>query len=426
MTTKAVLDALKKANRRFAQAYPGDPSGRQAVHTVYGGAHLFSSGIVDKLGAKAMETMHKFAPTPAALATALTGSSANQELWAKVHSRVTEKLRAEPVEDFRIDFEDGYGNRSDSEEDSHAASVAKCLAAETLHGKIPPFIGIRIKPFNEACVKRGRQTLEIFLNTLLAETKGKLPGGFVVTLPKITIPEQAKALVALLVEIERKNKLRAGTLKFEFMVETTQSILNENGECPLRHFVEAGAGRCVAAHFGTYDYTAGNNITAAHQSMAHPSCDFAKQMMKVALSGTGILLSDGATNVMPVGDEKTVHRAWRMSYEQIHHSLVTGFYQGWDLHPAQLPVRYATIYSFFLESLTPATERLRGFVDKAARATLLGDVFDDAATGQGLLNFFLRGLSCGALTDTEAKATGLTPAELETRSFLKILEGRRS
>ena len=181
----------------------------------------------------------------------------------------------------------------------------------------------------------------------------------------------------------------------------------------------------MAAHFGTYDYTAGSNITASYQAMNHSVCDFAKHMMKAALTGTGVTLSDGATNVMPIGSVEVVHRAWKLSHSHIRHSLINGFYQGWDLHPAQLPIRYATVFSFFQESLEPTTQRLKLFVEKAARATLLGDVFDDAATGQGLLNFFLRGLSCGAITQDEALATGLSLKEIQSRSFLKILEGRK-
>jgi len=55
---------------------------------------------------------------------------------------------------------------------------------------------------------------------------------------------------------------------------------------------------------------------------------------------------------------------------------------------------------------------------------MLGTIFDDAATGQGLLNFFLRGVNCGALTEGEALATGLTLEELRGRSFVKILKAR--
>lgn len=422
---KSIIEELSAANARFEKVYPGESTGRQAVHTVYGGAHLFSAGLAKKLGQSALKALEENAPDGKALAKALGEAGADENLWRVVHERVVGKLKREPVEDFRIDFEDGYGNRSDEEEDGHAASVAKVVAEEWKAKALPAFSGIRIKPFSRPCFARSHRTLDIFLNSLLEGTGGEIPEGFVVTLPKVTRPEQTRALAESLTIIEKANGLKQGTLKFEFMVEMTQSILDENGHCPLRAYAEAGEGRCVAAHFGTYDYTAGNGITAAYQSMNHPACDFAKQMMKVALSGTGLLLSDGATNVMPVGNRDTVHRAWKLSYDHIRHSLRCGFYQGWDLHPAQLPVRYAAMYAFFLEALTPATERLSGFIDKAARATLLGDVFDDAATGQGLLNFFLRGLSWGALTEAEAKATGLTLKELHSRSFLAILDGRK-
>jgi hypothetical protein len=54
-------------------------------------------------------------------------------------------------------------------------------------------------------------------------------------------------------------------------------------------------------------------------------------------------------------------------------------------------------------------------------------VFDDAATGQGLLNYFLRAINCGALTETEAtERSGLTVAELRSGSFVKILNNRQS
>jgi hypothetical protein len=270
-----------------------------------------------------------------------------------------------------------------------------------------------------------------------------LPDNFVVTLPKITIPEQVSALVALLARLEKHTGLAEGSLKFEMMIETTQSIINHQGQINLPLLLAAAEGRCVAAHFGTYDYTAGCNITAAHQHMLHPACDFAKSMMQVSFAGTGIWLSDGATNIMPVAphrpseggaltpqqieeNRQVVHRAWRLHYNHIQHSLINAFYQGWDLHPAQLPTRYAAVYAFFLESLEAASERLKNFVEKAAKATLVGDVFDDAATGQGLLNYFLRAINCGAITEAEAiELSGLTLPELRSASFVKILKNRQ-
>lgn len=421
---RSIREPLTRANDAFTRAYPGELTTRQPVHTVYGGAQIFKADTAAKMSAVALRVFAQHASTGRTLARAVEAEPS--AMWDVVHARVIEKLKREAVEDFRIDFEDGYGVRPDTEEDGHARSTAQEVARGLKEKTLPPFIGIRLKPFNEPNVARSLRTLDLFVTTLLQATGGTLPPGFVITLPKVTDLEQCRALTRALTLLEKANHLPHGTLTFELMVETPQSILDHRGQSPLRSFVEAGEGRCTGAHFGTYDYTAGCSITAAHQTMANPVCDFAKHVMQVSLAGMPVFLSDGATNIMPVGDdEAAVHAAWRVSYQHIRHSLITGYYQGWDLHPAQLPIRYATVYAFFLEALEPASQRLKGFMEKAARATLLGDVFDDAATGQGLLNFFLRGISCGAISEDEARATGLTLEEIRSRSFLKILQDRK-
>ncbi|PYQ28443.1 MAG: phosphoenolpyruvate kinase [Acidobacteria bacterium] len=402
--------------------FPGNAGERQPVHTVYGGAQLFKSDTTRKLGEKARSILDEQGVDPFTFARAIDIADVHAE---RIWQRVVEKLAREPVEDFRIDFEDGYGNRPDDEEDRDAERCAREVATGMREGTLPPFIGIRIKPFSSELMRRSLRTLDIFLTTLLGESNGKLPSGFVVTLPKIQLPEQVTLLVDIFDAIEPKLGLAANTLRLEFMIETTQSILSERGESNLPRFLDAARGRAVAAHFGTYDYTASCNITASEQRMDHPACDFARHMMQIAYAGTGIWLSDGATNVLPIGDRDTIHRAWKLHVDHIRHSLINAYYQGWDLHPAQLPTRYAAIYSFFLEGLAAATERLRNFMQKAGQATLVGDVFDDAATGQGLLNYFIRGINSGALTEEEALATGLTIDELRSRSFVKILQGRR-
>jgi citrate lyase beta subunit len=436
-----VFTRLSGANLDFARRYPGDSGLRQPVHVVYGGAHLFRSDAAAKLGTIALRALEEYAPTPADLAEA---AGLPETLASTIWSRVAEKLRREPVEDFRADFEDGYGNRPNAEEDGHAESAAREMAQGMAASTLPAFIGIRIKPFNEELRDRSVRTLDLFLTTLVRESGGRLPEGFVVTLPKVTIPEQVTALADLFDLFEPALSLPSGSLRMEIMIETPQSILNERGVSNLPLFAEAARGRCVAAHFGTYDYTASSNITAAWQSMTHPVCDFAKHMMKVAYAGTGLWISDGATNVLPVPphraakegpaltpaqieENRTVmHRAWRLHHDHVRHSLIGGFYQGWDLHPAQLVTRYAAVYEFFLEGLDAASDRLSNFVRKAAQATLVGDVFDDAATGQGLLNYFLRAVNCGAITEEEAlERSGLTLEELRGRSFVKILENRR-
>jgi citrate lyase beta subunit len=418
----ALLDALDKGNIRTAERFPGDSPARQPVHTVYGGAHLFTADAAQKLGASALKALHDHAPDAATLSAAL---GLDRALADRIYPRIVDKLTREPVEDYRIDFEDGFGNRPDEEEDRVAKSAADEAAAGLAARSLPPGIGIRIKPLNEELKHRSLRTFDLFLTRLIEKTNGVLPRNFVVTLPKITSPEQVAALASACDAFEYWRELPKDTLRFELMVETTQSIVGPNGTVALPRLISEGNGRIVAAHFGTYDYTAACGITAAHQHMLHPACDFARSVMQVALAGTGIWLSDGATNVMPIGSRETVHRAWRLHVEHIRHSLLNGFFQGWDLHPAQLPSRYAAVYTFFLEGLDAASERLTNFVQKAAQATLVGDVFDDAATGQGLLNYFLRATSCGAITEEEAvRMSGLTIDELRSRSFVKILDSR--
>ncbi|MGH9367438.1 MAG: DUF6986 family protein, partial [Thermoanaerobaculia bacterium] len=398
--TAPILENLRKSNAVFARRYPGLSPRRQPVHTVYGGAQVFKANSAGRLGALALRALEEYAPDAALLAGAL---GLPEALAPKIYERVVGKLRREPVEDFRIDFEDGYGNRPDPEEDGHAVQAAREVASGMAAGTLPPSIGIRIKPLTEELARRSLRTLDLFVTELVGAA-GRLPENFVVTLPKVTLPEQVWALADVFDRLESGLKLPGGALRLELMIETPQSILGEQGEVNVLRLVEAARGRCGSAHFGTYDYTASLQITAAHQHMAHAACDFARHAMQVALAGTGVWLSDGATNILPVPihrgapggpplsaaqvreNRDAVHAAWRLHYGHVRRSLEHAYYQGWDLHPAQLPTRYAALYSFFLEGLEAASARLKNFVEKAGQATLIGEVFDDAATGQGLLN----------------------------------------
>jgi citrate lyase beta subunit len=420
---REIGERLREANLAFTRRYPGESGMRQPVHVVYGGAHLFKRDAAAKLGGLALRALDEHAPEPSDL-TRIFGLP--EALASEVHAKIREKLRREPVEAYHVDFEDGYGLRPDAEEDGHAETVAREAAAAHAAGGLPPFFGIRIKALTEETRERAVRTLELFLRAWNREGGGPLPESFAVMLPKVISPEQVAALADLLDHFEP-----TAALKMEIMIETPQALL------ALPALVEAGRGRCVAAHFGAYDYTAACGISAHHQTMDHPACDFARQRMQAALAGTGVRISDGATNVLPIPPHRTpnpgqiaenravVHRAWRLHYDNVRRGLVSGFYQGWDLHPAQLVPRYAAVYAFFLEGLDEISERLRNFVEKAARATRVREVFDDAATGQGLLNFFLRAVDCGAVGEEEALArSGLRLEELRGKSFGKILAGR--
>ena len=415
----AAKTSLRTANRKFAREYPGDSIGRQPVHTFIGGADTFTSDAAQRAGAQAIEALQQYAPSARAFAEVVGLPPDNPRLAETVRKRVLEKLEREPVEDYRLDFEDGYGTRPDAEEDGHAESAARAVAEGMKASTLSPFIGIRIKPMSHELHARSLRTLDIFVSTLVNSGK-RLPGNFAVTLCKVMRPEHVSSVARVCTTLERKLRLKPNAIRFELMIETPQSILAPDGSSALRALVAAGRGRVRSAHLGVYDYTALCGITAAWQHLQHPACDFARQMMQVALAQTGVTLSDGSSNLLPIAPH--VQDAWKKHFSDVTHSLRNGFYQGWDLHPAQLPTRYAAVYAFYLSALPAATLRLKRFFDKATKA---GAAFDDAATGQALLNFFARALSSGAITLEEAMETGLTESDLKAGSFLQLLASHK-
>jgi citrate lyase beta subunit len=445
-----------------------EPVRRQPVHVVYGGAHLFKSDTPNKLGRIALRSLNEYAPDFAEFARAMWLREAdtlpiypdvvleldarlrenadavkaeNHPAWFAwtIYQKTIAKLETEAVEDIRIDFEDGYGFRSDDEEDGHAVSASTELA-KAFDGKtLPPFCGFRIKSFAPETYHRAVRTLDIFMSNLLEQIGGQLPDNFVIALPKVNHADEVAALAKLLADIEKHSGLDNGSLKLEILIETPHAIVDADGRIALSGLVEAACGRCVAAHLGAYDYTASYGIAAAHQHLRHDALIFARNFMQTALAPTGIRLSDSVTTRMPVavhrGEEltadqikenkRTVHTAWRAHFNNVTHSLIDGFYQSWDLHPAQLVARYAAVYAFFLESADASGKRMRGFMDKATQAMLTGNQFDDVASAEGLLNFFVRALNCRAMALEEiTSTTGLTAEELQLASFAKIMEKR--
>ncbi len=409
---------LKAANQKLAKLYPGDPNGRQPVHTFIGGADTFTSDSAQRAGAQALDLINNFAPSAQSLAKILDVPAAHPGLAEAVRTRVLDKLRREPIEDYRLDFEDGYGVRPDAEEDGHAASAAREVAAGMAAGTLPPFIGIRIKPLSREMQARSLRTLDIFVTTLVKTAK-QLPPHFAVTATKVMTPAHVSVLAQKCTSLERKLRLKRNAIQLELMIETPQAIVAADGSIALPALVKAGRGRVRGAHFGVYDYTALCGITAAWQHPRHLACDFAREMMRLSLAQTGVMLSDGSSNILPIPPH--VQTAWKTHFDDVTHSLVNGFYQGWDLHPGHLPTRYAAVYAFYLSARPAATARLSNFFSKAAKA---GAAFDDAATGQALVNFFNRALSCGAITIEEALQTGLAASEFNGPSFRQILSSR--
>lgn len=396
--------SLAGVDAELARRYPGDPGTRQPVHTVYVPADAFTADTVRTWGNRALAALDEHAPDAAALAGVLGLPPA---LAVPVHDRVRDKLRREPVEDLRIDFEDGYGPRPDAEEDAAAAAAARLVTAAVADGSAPPYVGIRMKCLEAAVRDRGIRTLDVFLTGLM--DAGELPRGLVLTLPKVTFPQQVRAMVRLAEEFEKARGLDAGRIGFEIQIETTQSVLGPDGTATVARFIDAAEGRVTGLHYGTFDYSAACGVSAAYQSMDHPVADHAKAVMQVAAAGTGVRLSDGATNVLPVGPTAQVHDAWRLHYGLVRRSLARAYYQGWDMHPGHLPTRYAAVYAFYREGLPAAAARLVAYVARAG-----GDVMDEPATARALSGYLLRGLDCGAVDPDEVTAaTGLSRSDLD-------------
>ncbi|MEV4266433.1 aldolase/citrate lyase family protein [Kribbella sp. NPDC049584] len=387
-------DLLAELDRRLAAAdaalaadYRGDRGVRQPIHTVYVPADRYDVRTVGDWGAQARAALDEYAGSAAHLAKVLDLPA---EFADDVYDRVRAKLEREPIEDLRIDFEDGYGNRPDDEEDAAAIAAARALAARTDPGT--PFHGLRIKSLEVPTRRRAVRTLELFVK------EATITDGFVITLPKVTSVEQVEAMVLVLETLEQRYGVPR--LKFEIQVETPQAILGADGTALIARMVKAGGDRVTGLHYGTYDYSASLGVAAAYQSMEHPVADHAKDVMQLAAAGTGVFVSDGSTNVLPVGD--AVHDAWRLHFRLVRRSLARGIYQGWDMHPAQLPTRFAATYLFYREGFDQAARRLRAYLGEGESGYL-----DEPATATALAAFVLRGIECGAIDTTEFDTTGL-------------------
>ncbi len=398
------LDArLAPADQRLARDYPGEAAGRQPVHTVYVPADRYAADTLQRWRLEATAVLDRHAPTAADLPEAFGIGAASA---GDVHARVRAKLEREPVEDLRIDFEDGYGDRGDDEEDLAAVTAATALRHTVTAGEAAPFGGLRFKSFEAPTRRRGLRTLELFVATVA--DGGRLPDGFVLTLPKVTSVDQVEAMVLVCERLERAHALAPGSLRFEIQVETPQAVLGADGTALVARMIHASARRCTGLHYGTYDYSASCGIAAAYQSMEHPVADHAKAVMQVAAAGTGVRLSDGSTNRLPVGDRAAVLAAWRLHARLVRRSLERGFHQGWDLHPAQLPSRYVAVFAFYRDELPAAAARLRAYLGRSDSGFL-----DEPATARALADFLVRAVDCGASDDAEVQElSGACPRQL--------------
>ncbi len=392
-TASSVRDNIERllapVDAEYAKNYPYDPQGRQPVHSVYVPGHIYTPELPKEWGEKALAAVNEAGGMGHLID--VHGLVTDPEEKALIALKVEEKLATEPIEDLRIDFEDGYGSHPDEDEDAAVIGSANHLGKALTDGVAPPFVGIRFKAFDPRTRERGLRTVELFVETLAPYG---LPENLILTLPMVTHAAQIEAMVIFLEGLEKKLGLPDGRLTFEIQIETPQAILGLDGRSPIGPMIAAGRGRITGMPYGTYDYSASVGIAAAYQSLEHPSADFAKAIMQASTAGTGVRLSDGSTNIMPVGAGRD--EAWKLHGRLITRSLQRGFYQGWDLHPAQLPSRYAATFAFFRASLDNANTRLAAYLGQGA-----AEIMDEPATARALADFLLRGLHCGAMSEDE-------------------------
>lgn len=389
---------LQSTDEFLEHTYPGDDGRRQPVHTVYVPGNLYRADLPAEWGRQARDA----AESVGGLAELGRLVGLTDALAAEIAPLVQAKLEREPIEDLRIDFEDGYKGSS---EDEDVVAAARQVTAALAAGTAPPFIGLRFKCFERATRNRGVRTFDLFLSTLLEG--GELPDGLVLTFPKVSTVSQVEAMVAMCEAFESAAQLPSGRLGFEIQVETPPLILGVDGRVAVAEALHAGRGRVTSLHYGTYDYSASMGVAAQYQSMEHPVADQAKALMQLAVAGTGVHLSDGSTNILPVGDQ--ARAAWALHARLVRRSLKNGIYQGWDLHPAQLPTRFLATYAFYRSGFSAAALRLRNYVNKVE-----GAVMDEPATVRAMARYVYRGFACGALTDDEVVAgTGLDSARIE-------------
>ncbi|MQY18670.1 DUF6986 family protein [Nocardia macrotermitis] len=383
-------EQLRAVDTVLRRQYPGDRPG-QPVHTVYvNGAHA-AVDLPGEWGATALRLSDQHAEQLLEL------------VGPGVLARTRNMLRQRPIQDLRLDFEDGYGIRGDAVEDNDARWAGRVLAA------LPPAVfsrGVRVKGLTVGEYDRAIRTLELVL-----DGAGGVPEGFVFTVPKLRAVEQVKVAVQVCELLESVHGIASGTLRFELQIESPQAVIAADGSAVVARAIQRSGGRCTGLHYGTYDYSAACGIAPQFQSLEHPVADHAKTIMQVAAAQTGVWVCDGSTQVLPVGD--TAPAALERHFRLVTRALERGYYQGWDMHPGHLITRWAATFTFFRNALRAAAPRIDDYLRRRG-----GAVVDEPATAQALATVVLRGLDCGAFDPEDV--TALAPdASVEVLTQLR-------
>lgn len=436
---------IESLNEKFGE-YHLSKTSVHPVHTVYGGAQLFHRNTLKKIGEKGIALIKNYFSEPP-YCTVLSGESdvpLNSEIRQQVIDQTINKLTVNPVEDYRIDFEDGYGLRDSAKEDEDAERCAIELSElfQKSDNSSAFQTGIRIKSFSLPTLQRSIRTFDIFLSTFFQNCDIQNVPFLSVCLPKVTDLKEVELLLSLLTDYAKSHNLNTGFLRAEIMLETPEFYLKSNGFAALREMVDSFSGSFNALHLGLYDFTSSLGVQSADQKYNHPYLDFLRFQTIMQFSKSTIRLVDGATMEMPVEKYKKsefaelseeecnankimIINAANAHTENIYHSMKMGFDSSWDLHPGQVAIRYLTLFTNYKKSFSAMRERFINFVENAARATVLNGQFDDAATGQGMLNYFIKGYRLGALSADDIRKTGFDIETLVKKSFAELISEQK-
>lgn len=342
----------------------------------------------------------------AALATAI-GVAAD---WRSGSAASAERrIRRQPIADLRIDFEDGYGTRSDTEEDRDARAAGAAAAAIRRSAEAPDRIGIRIKPLDTRGAHRGLRTLERFLDAY-GEAGGfeGADASLRITLAKVMHSEQISVLDRVLRRLEVRHQLVTQTLQIEVQVEVPHLIASVLDTGALDRI--SANPRVRALHFGTYDYTSALGIVPSEQHSLHPVAVHAKRVMQAVAATHAIEVCDGSSNLLPTGSAEQRLHAWRTHANLVTTGLRDGLPQGWDLHPAQLASRFLAGHAVLRAEVPSAIERL-----VLAHDGVTHGIADEPATLRMMAAVIARALRVGAIEHEEVVRadTRLTPSLLE-------------
>ena len=409
-----------------------DATTTQPSGTLYGGAQRFKEGTFAKLGEQVHTFFGRYVDSDDAF-VACFGVPTSASV-ASLRDRLRGSLQRAPLEDVRVDFEDGYGPHDDQEEDAHAVLVGEAFAER--RGSVwPTRVGIRVRSLESATAKRALRTLALVVDTMVA--RGWRPGRepFRVTIPKVTHLQEIAMAARALERLEADHGLPDKSFVLEAMVETPDAFLDREGRVPIVVWPSMARGRMSALHFGAFDYLSSIGVPAGSQSLDHPACLHARALLALVATRAHVEVSDGTFLEIPVGphreatngsleegeNQEVVARALRHHAGRVRRQLAEGFAQGWDLHPGQVVSRRAAVLMAYVEGRDEVLRRMNAFLVAGARAARSGTSFDDAASARSLLATLRSGIKLG-LDDADLVAAfvGLEVDDLMRAPLLEL------